>query len=59
LPVPARCIGTSLLIAASSNAAAVNAVAMMPGATLLTVTPRRATSMASDFPAASTALAAA
>ena len=27
-------------------------VAMMPGATLLTVTPRRATSIASDFPAA-------
>src|SRR4029079_1365821 len=44
---PARFIGTSRAIRSASNTAAVVAVAMTPGATALTVTPREATSSAS------------
>ena len=39
---PARCIGTSFLMASASKAPSLMSVAMMPGATALTVMPRLA-----------------
>ena len=48
-------MGTMRLMASASNAPALMSLAMMPGATAFTVTPRLAHSSASDFTAACSA----
>ncbi len=53
--LPARCVSSSALIVAASKTPSAIPVAMIPGATALTVVPRLAASRASDLLAACSA----